>query len=171
MGTAVTTHLGLEAEVAVIPDLLTHVGDFKAALLSGHVLYSPLGNAPVLPYGVVGGAFVRLADQTAQVGTATEIAITLGGGVWVPVSDWISLRIDLHDGHAVPLERTLGGIALGNSKREHMSQTSQQPVDADLPTLAAGTHAFSGPCVDWLYRRRRDLERTNDVLLSEVRGA
>ena len=26
-----------------------------------------------------------------------------------------------------------------------MSQTSQQPVDADLPTLAAGTHAFSGP--------------------------
>ena len=27
------------------------------------------------------------------------------------------------------------------------------------------------PCVDWLYRRRRDLERTNDVLLSEVRGA
>ena len=111
-GTAVTTHLGLEAEVAVIPDLLTHVGDFKAALLSGHVLYSPLGNAPVLPYGLVGGAFVRLTDQTAQVGTATEIAITLGGGVWVPVSDWISLRIDLrffHVNNAPNFWRVYGG--------------------------------------------------------------
>ena len=111
VGTAVITHLGLEAEIAVIPDLLTRVGDFKAALLSGHVLYSPLGNAPVLPYGLVGGAFVRLTDE-AQVGTATEVAMTLGGGVWVSVSDWISLRTDLrfiHVNNAPNLWRAYGG--------------------------------------------------------------
>ena len=121
VGTAWTHDLGLEAEFAVVPNLVSRDGTFDALLLGGHVLYEPVKNAPVLPYALIGGDFVRLSSDTSQAGTPLEVALTLGGGVWVPMRGRVASRADLrfiHVNNAPNFWRAYYGVTIRLSGAE-----------------------------------------------------
>ena len=105
--------VGLEAELGFVPRLVSQGTESDVVLLAGHVLYHPTERVLFQPYGSVGGAFVRLTSGAAQADASTDVAMTLGGGGWVAMREWMALRVDarfFHVNNAPNFWRVYGGI-------------------------------------------------------------
>ncbi len=112
-----TSHLDLEGELGYLPDLTDHP-DSSALLLSGDAVYHVLAShRSLVPYGAIGGTLARLDTGTRERRkTATEVAVNIGGGVKVRVTDSVWLRGDLrfiHIDNAPNFWRSYGAMSFG----------------------------------------------------------
>ena len=117
VGLAAARRLAVESEVSRVAELAGLALPLGSAwLFSGRLLYlAAPAEARVVPYGSIGGSFVRLTR--AGVGnTEVEIAGTVGGGGFVRLATRLWLRGDLrfiHVNDAPNFWRGSLGLAAG----------------------------------------------------------
>ena len=114
VGLGVGRGFSLEAEVAAIP-ALSQFGEVALLVGTGSLLYHPFTAGRVTPYGMLGASLARLSTSQAET-TDVELAVDVGGGLWVRVRGPFSLRADvrfIHIDNAPNFWRAAGGVTLG----------------------------------------------------------
>ncbi len=96
VGLAAARRLTLESEISRVAELAGLALPLGSAwLFSGRLLYlAAPADARVVPYGSIGGSFVRLT-RAGEGNTEVEIAGTAGGGSFVRLATRLWLRGDL----------------------------------------------------------------------------
>lgn len=112
VGLGVGHGVSLEAEVALTPEV-RQFGDIELLLGTGSLLYHPFTAGRLTPYGLLGGSLARLSSSGAE--TDVELAVGIGGGVWVHVTGPLAFRADvrfIHIDNAPNFWRTAAGITI-----------------------------------------------------------
>ena len=114
VGLGASHGLSLEAEVAVIPEL-RQFGHIELLLGSGSLLYHPFSVGRLTPYGLLGASLARLSGGPAGAEAEVELAVDVGGGIWLRVAGPIALRTDvrfIHIDDAPNFWRAVAGITV-----------------------------------------------------------
>ena len=104
----------LEAELAAVPEL-RQLGGVELLLGTGSLLYHPLTVGRLTPYGMVGASLAWISTMRADTATETEVelAVDVGGGVWLWVAGPLALRADvrfIHIDNAPNFWRSAAGL-------------------------------------------------------------
>ena len=116
VGLGVGSGFSLEVEVAAVPEL-RQFGGVELVLGTGSLLYHPLSAGRLTPYGMVGASLARISTMRAETPaeTAVELAVDVGGGVWLWVAGPLALRADIrfiHIDNAPNFWRVSAGFTL-----------------------------------------------------------
>ena len=114
VGLGVGHGVSLEAEVAVIP-ALRQFGDSELLIGTLGLLYHPFPAGRLTPYGLLGASLARLSSGRAGAETEVELAVDVGGGLWLRVAGPLALRADIrfiHIDAAPNFWRAVAGITV-----------------------------------------------------------
>ncbi len=113
VGLGVGGGVSLEAEVATIPRL-RQFGDVELLIGTGSLLYHPVTAGRLTPYGLLGLSLARLSTGgQAAADVEVELALDVGGGVWLRVAGPFALRADvrfIHIDNAPNFWRAASGL-------------------------------------------------------------
>jgi len=114
VGRGVGRGVSLEADVAAIP-ALRQFGDIALLIGTGSVLYHPFTAGRLTPYGLLGASLARLSTGRTDTETEVELAVDVGGGLWLRVAGPLALRVDvrfIHIDNAPNFWRAVAGVTL-----------------------------------------------------------